>query len=225
MFTGAFFFLRSPYFHIREFHVEGNSRVAYDEIVARCAQEDPSIFAFDTAKAEELIELSPWIETAEVRRKLPDTVVIRVTERSPVAFMPAGETLWLIDAEGRVLGEDDGTWTGLVAITGPETAVVPGQFLDKSSYGWGLRVLGALGPIARGKLTEISVQAGDVSLILDDGCVVLLGKDSGDTGVKVAVLESVLQDLASEGKMAERIDLRYEKVAIKLRAIEQGAPH
>jgi cell division protein FtsQ len=224
LFTGVFFFLRSPYFHIREFRVEGLERVGKDEIVARCAQDSPSIFAFDTAKAEEIIELSPWIETAEVRRKLPDTVVIRVTERTPVAFMPVGDTLWLIDAEARVLGEDDGTWTGLIAITGPEASATPGQFLDRNTYGWGLKALMSLGPLAGEKLTEISVQGGEVSLILDDGCRVLLGNDSGDIAVKAAVLESVLEDLSHEGKMAERIDLRYEKVAIKLRLLEPGEP-
>lgn len=224
LFTGVFFFLRSPYFHIREFRVEGNERVMRDEIVARCAQDSLSIFAFDTGKAEELIEFSPWIATAEVRRKLPDKVIISVTERTPVAFMPAGDTLWLIDAEARVLGEDDGTWTGLVAITGPEVTATPGQFLDKHTYGLGLRALETLGPVAAERLTEISVQGGEVSLILDDGCRVLLGKDSGDLAVKATVLESVLQDLSREGKMAERIDLRYEKVALKLRLIEPADP-
>ena len=220
LFTGAFFFLRSPYFHIRNFRVEGANRVGREEIVARCGQDSPSIFAYQTGKAKELIELSPWIDTAEVRRELPDTVAIRVTEREPIAFMPVGDTLWLIDAEARVLGEDDGTWTGLVALTGPEVSATPGQFLDKSTYGWGLRALTSLGPTAREKLTEISIQAGEVSLILDDGCRVLLGKDSGDVGVKAAALESVLEDLSGEGKIAERIDLRFEKVAIKLRLIE-----
>ena len=116
-----------------------------------------------------------------------------------------------------MLGEDDGTWTGLVALTGPEVSATPGQFLDKGTYEWGLRALKELGSTAREKLTEISVQAGEVSLILDDGCRVLLGKDSGDIGVKAAALESVLQDLSSQGRLAERIDLRFEKVAIKLR--------
>jgi cell division protein FtsQ len=220
LFTGVFFFLRSPYFHIREFRVLGLERVSRDEILARCGQDSPSIFAFDTDKAEALIELSPWIETAEVWRELPYTVAIRVTERTPVAFMPVGDDLWLVDAEARVLGIDDGTWTGLVALTGPEVTLTPGQFLDGETYGWGLKALSFIGPIARERLTEISIQAGEASLILDDGCRVLLGKDTGDIAKKAAALESVLVNLSGEGKIAERIDLRFEKVAIKLRPAE-----
>jgi cell division septal protein FtsQ len=220
LFTGVFFFLRSPYFHIREFRVEGLGRVSREEILARCGQDSPSIFAFDTEKAEDLIELCPWIQMAEVWRELPGTVAVRVTERTPVAFMPVGDDLWLIDAEARVLGKDDGTWTGLVALTGPEVSATPGQFLDAGTYGWGLKALATMGPVAREKLTEISIQAGEASLILDDGCRVLLGKDTGDIARKAAALDSVLRDLHDEGKIAERIDLRFEKVAIKLRLIE-----
>ena len=74
-FAGAFFFLRSPYFHIKQFYVEGLERVSRDEILSRCGQDALSIFAFKTDKAKDLIEASPWIETASVRRKLPDTIV------------------------------------------------------------------------------------------------------------------------------------------------------
>ncbi|MGI6631945.1 MAG: cell division protein FtsQ/DivIB [Bacillota bacterium] len=216
-FAGAFFFLRSPYFHIKQFYVEGLERVSRDEILSRCGQDALSIFAFKTDKAKDLIEASPWIETASVRRKLPDTIVITVTERLPVAFTPAGDELWLVDIDGRVLGRDDGTWRGLAAITGPEGTLAPGQFLDPETYGWGLRVLAALGPAARERLTEISVHGGEVSLILDDGCRVLVGKEAGDIYVKSVTLDSVLDDLAANGQIAERIDLRFDKVAIKLK--------
>lgn len=216
LFAGAFLFLRSPYFHIKEFQVEGLERVTRDEVLSRCGQAALSIFAFDPVKAESLIESSPWIEKATVDRRLPATIVIEVTERVPVAFMPVGDDLWLVDTEGRVLAKDDGTWTGLVAITGSTVEAAPGQFLDKDTYGWGLKALAALGPLARARLTEISVQAGEASLILDDGCRVLIGKETGDVARKAATLDSVLEDLASEGRIAEHIDMRFDKVAIKL---------
>lgn len=222
LFAGAFFFLRSPYFYIKQFHVEGLGRVSKDEVLARCGQASSSIFAFSSEKAARLIESSPWIAGASVRRKLPDTVIIKVTERVPVAFMPSGSDLWLVDAEGRVLAKDDGSWKGLVAITGPAGNLTPGQFLDKGTYGWGLKVLSALGPICRGKLTEISVQADEISLILDDGCKVFMGKELPDVKGKTVALDSVLKDLSSDGKIARHIDMRFDKVAIKLQFTGDG---
>jgi cell division protein FtsQ len=208
-------FLRSSYFDVKEFQVEGNLRVSREEIVARSGQNSPGIFAFDVDKASDLIESSPWIESAYVTRRLPGTIVIRVTERTPVAFTPAGDAIWLVDVLGRVLGKDDGSWKGLVALTGPSALLTPGQFLEKDSYGWGLRVLAALGPLSRSRLTEVSVQDDEATLILDDGCAVLMGKERNDLETATSFLESILDERAKEGKIAERIDLRFEKPAVK----------
>ncbi len=213
--AGAFFFLRSSYFDVREFVVTGNSRVSREEIVARAGQTAASIFAFDLDKASRLIETSPWIETAAAARQLPDTIVLTVVEREPVAFTPVGDVMWLVDREGRILGEDNGTWHDLVALTGPMEAVSPGQFLDQSTYGWGLRVFSCLGSLSKEKLTEISVHDGETALILDDGCEVLMGKERNDPPARTAMLESILEGLKAEGRIAERIDLRFDRPAVK----------
>lgn len=215
LFAGAFFFLRSSYFDVREYVVSGNSRVPKEEIVARAGQTSSNIFAFDLDKAALLIETSPWIETAYASRQLPDTIVLKVVEREPVAFTPVGDAMWLVDRSGRVLAEDDGAWPGLVALTGPVQVVAPGQFLEAASYGWGLRVLTCLGPLSREKLMEISVQNDEAALILDDGCEVLMGKEKSDSAARAAMLESILGELKAEGRIAERIDLRFDRPAVK----------
>lgn len=215
LFAGAFLFLRSPYFWLRQFEIEGNSRVTRDDILARTGQTTSNIFAFDVDKASLLIESSPWVEKATVKRQLPGTIVISIRERIPVVFMPVGDDMWLVDGSGRVLGEDDGTSAGLVALTGPAAQVVPGQTLDGATYGWALRILSALGPLSRQKATEISVQDQEAQLILDDGCRVLMGKERPDPEARAALLESILEDLAKGGRIAERIDLRFDKPAVK----------
>lgn len=89
------------------------------------------------------------------------------------------------------------------------------MFLERESYGWGLRVLSTLGPLSRKKLTEVSVQDSEAALILDDGCRVLMGKERNDPENLSSLLESILEELAKGGRIAERIDLRYEKPAVK----------
>jgi cell division protein FtsQ len=213
--VGAFLFLRSPFFHISEFVVQGNSIVPEGEIVARCGQNAANIFAFDVDKASELVESSPWIENARCQRKLPDTVIVTVTERTPVAFAPVGESNYLVDKHGRVLDEDDGSRDGLVALTGVLGPVSPGYFLDDAAYGWGLRVLLALGDISRPKVTEINVQGSDCTLILDDGCKVLMGSEDSLAHERVSLLEAILADLAKEGTLARQIDLRFDKPTVR----------
>lgn len=218
--VGAFLFLRSPFFTITNYEVYGNAVTPREEIIARCSQPSRNIFAFDVDKAARLIEASPWIERAVCKRKLPRTIVITVTERKPVAFAPIGGTLWLIDGQGRILGKDDGSYKGLIALTGVEGQATPGQFLDDSKYGWGLRVMSILGPLARKKATEVHVQDGECVLILDDGCKVLLGKERADAPRLMEILDSILGNLAESGGMAEQIDLRFDVPSIKFR---QGA--
>lgn len=215
LFAGAFFFLRSSYFSVREFVVLGNARVPEEEIVARAGQTASNIFAFDLDKSSLLIETSPWIESASASRQLPDTIVLRVIERVPVAFTPVGDAMWLVDRYGRILGEDDGSWPDLVALTGPAQSVTPGQFLTDAAYIWGLRVFSCLGPLSREKLTEISVQDDEAALILDDGCEVLMGKERNDPATRTAMLESILDELKADGRIAERIDLRFDRPAVK----------
>ncbi len=215
IFAGLFLFLHSPYFSIKEFEVSGNQRVETEEVLARCALTHPNIFAFDVDKAQKLVESHPWIKSASLKRKLPDKILVSVTERVPVAFAPMGDVMWLLDEEGRVLGQDCGDWPTLAGLSGIEGDLSPGAFIG-DEYMVGLRVLGGLGPLSKRRLAEINVQGGDCTLILDDGCVVLFGAGTVDRN-KILLLDSILADLDADGLIAERIDLRYDKQAIKLR--------
>ncbi len=215
--TGVFLFLRSPVFSVKNYVVTGASRVSYDEIVARSTQKSVNIFDWKLDKIQRTIEASPWIEAARCVRKLPDTLEIQVVERKSVAFAPIGSKMWLIDRQGRVLQEDDGVSEGLIALTGVKELVSPGQFLDPPQYGWALKIISDLGPVARERVIEVNVADGESKLILDDGCKVFMGQETSDSEDLVAVLESVLSELEQEGKIAEYIDLRFDKQAVKLR--------
>lgn len=48
----------------------------------------------------------PWVADASVSRRLPDTLVVRLSERTPVALWQHGGRFHLIDAGGRVLASD-----------------------------------------------------------------------------------------------------------------------
>jgi cell division protein FtsQ len=49
------------------------------------------------------IEAIPWVESATVERTLPDRVRVEIVERTPVAFLRAGNELQLVDASGVLL--------------------------------------------------------------------------------------------------------------------------
>ncbi len=63
---------------------------------------DP-LFAFDPTQAKEQIERMPWVESAEIERRWPDTLYIRLTERQPLAFLQKDKKLYLMDGKGEII--------------------------------------------------------------------------------------------------------------------------
>ena len=214
--TSVFLFLRSPYFSVRNYIITGANRVPHDEIIARCSQKSSNIFDFDLDKAEKTIQSSPWIKQVRCARKLPNTIMIDIVERIPVAFAPVDGKIWLVDADGRVLQEDDGVLSDLIALTGIQGVLAPGQFLGPE-YEWGLKIIAGLGPVSRSKVIELNIEGEECTLILDDSCVVFMGEYESNAEFRIGLLESIIAELEEQGQLAEYIDLRFDKHAVKLR--------
>lgn len=49
------------------------------------------------------LESIPWVESAVVRRVLPNKIVVSITERTPVAFLREGSSMALVDSHGVIL--------------------------------------------------------------------------------------------------------------------------
>lgn len=67
---------------------------------------DP-IFAFHPDEAKGMIEKLSWVKSAHIERRLPDTIYVRLEERKPLALWQRNKRLSLIDAEGKVLTEQN----------------------------------------------------------------------------------------------------------------------
>lgn len=78
------------------------------------------LLAFDPAAARERLESLPWVKEATIERRLPDTIFIRLVERTPIAVwqMP-DETFSLVDADGVVMQVDIASFPSLPVIAGP----------------------------------------------------------------------------------------------------------
>jgi cell division protein FtsQ len=55
------------------------------------------------SRAKERLETLPWVRSAVVERRLPDTLYVRLVERKPLALWQHGGKLELIDREGAVI--------------------------------------------------------------------------------------------------------------------------
>jgi cell division protein FtsQ len=67
------------------------------------ADRDRSVLRIPLDERRRQIESLPWVEQATVRRALPNTVQVDITERTPIAFLRAGDQMELIDVHGVIL--------------------------------------------------------------------------------------------------------------------------
>ncbi len=89
---------------VQEVLVIGRRETSKADLLAAVAltRGDP-ILAFDLRAARRRVEALPWISTASVERILPDTVLLRVVERRPLALWQNRGRFALIDAQGAVI--------------------------------------------------------------------------------------------------------------------------
>ena len=57
------------------------------------------------AAQERILADRPYLDEVTIRRRLPDGIEIQATECQPVAALQVGQTYWLMDTKGKLLGE------------------------------------------------------------------------------------------------------------------------
>jgi cell division protein FtsQ len=62
-----------------------------------------SIFSVPLEERRRRLLAIDWVEDASISRVWPDRLVVRIRERKPVAFVPIGSTVMLVDAYGTLL--------------------------------------------------------------------------------------------------------------------------
>jgi len=91
-------------FEVKNVEVSGIRRVdelkVYDIVLA---QKDRAMPLVDVGEIRRDLMQNGWIGEARVSRRLPDTLVVDLSERSPAAVWKNGDRLALIDAQGHVL--------------------------------------------------------------------------------------------------------------------------
>jgi cell division protein FtsQ len=67
------------------------------------ADRNRSVLRMPLEERRRQIEALPWVEQATVRRALPNTIEVDITERTPIAFLRDGNQMELIDVHGVIL--------------------------------------------------------------------------------------------------------------------------
>jgi len=84
----AIVYLQSPLSYIKHIEVTGNQVISEQEVIERSGlSTDTNIWVMNQANIQEKIETQPLIEAVEVKRKLPQTIELNVTEHQVIGFV------------------------------------------------------------------------------------------------------------------------------------------
>jgi len=125
--------LKSPHFDVTAYEVEGNTYYTDEEIInmGDCSTGVNIFTGFKPSDIKNQLLKDPYMEKIRISRKLPSTVVIRVTERKQTAAVVYGERFVVIDDEGTVLR---------MTSVDPKVTIIRGLSIRKMTLGEPLEV-------------------------------------------------------------------------------------
>jgi cell division protein FtsQ len=89
---------------VTDIRVEGRETTDRETILdALGAHPGTPILAVDPVRAKQQLESLPWVRSALIERRLPDTIYVRLVEREPMALWQHGGKIELIDRGGAVI--------------------------------------------------------------------------------------------------------------------------
>jgi len=165
--------LRLRYFRITDLIVEGNRRVPTATIVNNLGlAARTSILDVDLKDLAGKIMRNPWIRTASISRRLPATLFIRVSERTPRTIVLA-DRAYLVSDDGLILkeaGPEEMSGLPLLRVR-VERPLSEGGRLDVSRLEQGVRLWRQFHQHTPGP----GSQAMEIRLEGDGSCTLLLG--------------------------------------------------
>ena len=186
-------------FSIAQVHLSGNARTPVESIVAALGfKPGQSIFAADLQAARARLKQLPWVSDADVRRRYPDDISVRIMEKLPFALWQAGDgKLWVVERDGgRITTDGIEQFKGLPLLAGDGGAaasdIVDAVQLHRATQ-------------ARVRAFQ-RVSERRWNLILDDGVVVKLPET--DWARELDTLEHLIIDKGILERDVIEIDLR-----------------
>ncbi len=190
------------FFRLRRVQVVGARYVRADSIVALLGVDTTRSIWDETDELVARVRKHPQVSDVEIARRVPGTLVVTITERVPVAFVPTARGLEPLDAAGRALPIDPSRVNvDLPVLARRDTAVLRllGELRERSP-----QLYERVSAARRVSRREILLELGAVNLrAMDDVSVDRLGD-----------ILPVEADLARRQARAVELDLRYRDQVI-----------
>lgn len=197
----------SSRFTVSEVVVQGVDLIDAGEVRTVAAVDGMSIFRVRTGDLDlRLRDTFGCIDHVDITCRLPGTVLISVREREAAVIWQSGNRNWWIGSDGSVLGTTEIVGNlPIIRDVGGSTAE-PNEYLAGIPWKLAQDMLVALPSVTTYDYVN---GLGLVVYVTDARWPVYLGY-GGSADSKTAIMQSLVQELVSQGVDAEYIDLRNE---------------
>jgi len=123
-YRAAAFLLEDDLLQVRSFRLHGEPVFGREEVQQILKRSSGNILALDLRHLRAQLLRLPEVENVTISRVLPDTVEIHFTLRRPVFHFNVNGAFQLLDAHGRILGQQSEMPAGLIPIRGSDRSVL-----------------------------------------------------------------------------------------------------
>ena len=213
---GITFALTSPIFNIKSINILNNNKIPSDTIISLSGlKNEENIFKFYKRNIIEKIKENPYIEDVEIKRKLPNTVEINVTERVEAYNIEYMGKYAYINTQGYILeiSEDSKNMPIIQGTTTKKEDIVPGNRLNNEDLQKLEQVIKITSSIKEAGLDgqvitiDISDEKNYSIYLNDEKKMVYLGDGSNLSNKKLYVQVIIEKEKGKEGEIFVNGDL------------------
>ena len=213
---GITFALTSPIFNIKDIKVSNNITIPSDTIVSLSSlKTDENIFRFYNGDIVNKIKENPYVESVEIKRKLPSTIEIYIIERVATYCIDYMGKFAYINTQGYILeiSENSRGMPVIQGVTTNENDILPGNRLntdDLKRLEKVIRIMNAAKDAnLDGQVTAIDISdENEYSIYLNDEKKTVYLGDASNLSNKMLYVQAIIeQEKGKEGEIFVNGDL------------------
>jgi cell division protein FtsQ len=216
-YQGVALIAAAPSLQIAQMTVRGHQRLSTGEILALVdGLRGQHILAVNLDPWQQKLLSSPWVDGATIRRVLPSTVEITVTERQPMGIARIGTAMYLVDARGVVIDEYGPTYADvdLPIIDGLSASPQDGgSIVDVARAEFAARVINALAtrPELQRMVSQLDVGNLHDAVVILDGDPALLRLGDSQFVTRLQQYVDLAPALRERVTAVDYVDLRFDE--------------
>ncbi len=186
-------------FTLQHIVVDGRIRTNTQKLMYELnLQKGHYIYDLDLSQTLERLQKLPWVHSARLERRLPDTLFVKLVEKHPVAFWQHKKKHYLVDTYGTLIGEFPlKDYPGYLVATGEGAA---------EKLPWLVQKIGAYESVFAKTTGAVFVSKRRWDLVLNNVVTIKLPEDNIDEALeRIAELDRENRLSSSE---VDTIDLR-----------------